>query len=766
LPNDTHHIGIAGDCGTATAVRQADESYRFNLEHKAAYLCFLPFIGNDLGRTVLKKIVVRSDSAIAGVFTLDPERGMMPKEDTTHVITLTTGDFVLPRTVNQNTAAYMVIAPQRGSARLTCEFWVYDTQLQSEGVFTRMVDLDEICSNMVYVVKANCNNYVVDLGLPVKFLNHNMSAFAPEEYGGYYSYGELENKGNYSTGNYSYQNTSYSDIADIRLTDKDVAHVRLGGNFSLPTSEELNMLKDSCTWVWESSFNGKAGYKITGKNGNTLFMPAGGYRNNADNPSEYPTRGLYRTSQLIASGQKSNWFLSFKSNSKSVEHSTNLFHGYSIRPVVSTGMTMTDGTLVQVATDSVQWTLNQLSAKLFGTVYGINKSKTPVEIGFVTGATAEVTEADAKCIVKAAATTANGKFSADFSMPKDTAYYYRAYAKDQDGNIEYGAALQFGRIYVDLGLPSGTKWANISLGTVAPYQNGNYYAWGETSTKASYPNDASNYRWYSHSTWIEPDRLLEIQATDNDAASVNWGDCWMTPDKQDIQELIENCDFAASTMNGVKGYTITSRMNGNSLFMPLSGWLNTAPNSYASDGFFASSSLPGVTNYAGRADYAALLGNTSVSYWYRTDGVPVRPVYKTNATSADNKPMFVRTLVAAKQYDGQTETNTLKATVRGLEGTTNTTVGFSYSTDPDFATDTKVTVEKSTDGQYSYVFNATEPGVRTYYRAFVCSNGTYYYGKTLKVDAVGLVDLGLSVLWANVDIGSARPTASTFSVLP
>jgi len=93
--------------------------------------------------------------------------------------------------------------------------------------------------------------------------------------------------------------------------------------------------------------------------------------------------------------------------------------------------------------------------------------------------------------------------------------------------------------------------------------------------------------------------------------------------------------------------------------------------------------------------------------------------------------------------------------VRGLAGTTGTTVGFSYSTSENFSADTKVTVDKATDGQYSYVLSPTEPGMRTYYRAFVCSNGTYYYGDTLKVDAVGLVDLGLSVLWANVDIGAA-----------
>ena len=127
---------------------------------------------------------------------------------------------------------------------------------------------------------------------------------------------------------------------------------------------------------------------------------------------------------------------------------------------------MTDGTLVQVMTDSVQWSpANPTTAKLFGTVYGISQAKTAVEIGFVAGDELNVTEDNAEATVtptNARATepvspvSTDGSFSAEFDMPKDTAYYIRAYVKDQDGNIAYGNVLQFGRGEVDLGLPSGT----------------------------------------------------------------------------------------------------------------------------------------------------------------------------------------------------------------------------------------------------------------------------------------------------------------------
>ncbi|MBQ3752202.1 MAG: hypothetical protein II864_01485 [Prevotella sp.] len=752
--NTTEHIGVAGDCGTAVAQKQQDGSYLFHLDHHAAYLCFLPYIANDLKRTVLKSITVRSGGGLAGDFTLTTD-GLTTKEGTDyeHAVTLTTGNFVLPRSADQNTSAYMVIAPQDGPTRLTCEFTVYDTELQSTGVYTKIVDLTKVESNMVYVVKANCNNYVVDLGLPVKFLNHNMGAMSPEEYGGYYAWGELEDKGNYTTGNYTFQSTTINNMPkNIRLTDNDVAHMRLGQNFSVPTSAELNMLIDSCTWTWNGNFNGKPGYVVS-RHGNNLFMPAAGYRNGTSN-NEFGSRGLYRTSQLTNSGKKQNWYLNFYSNSKTVGQSgEDIWLGESIRPVISTGVQMTDGSLVQVMTDSVQWRATELTAKLYATIYGYDKAndKTGIEVGFVVGKTDSVTIANGGTKVTASVST-DGAYNTDFVMPKDTAYYYRAYVKDADGNVNYANALQFGRAPIDLGLPSGTKWANISLGTTMPYQNGDPYAWGETQTKTTYPNDASNYRWYSHSTWIEPERLLDIQATDYDAASTKWGGVWMMPDRQDLQELIDNCDFISSTMDGVKGYTVKSRLNGDSLFIPLSGYFRTARNQYSEHGYMATSSLPGVNN---QADHAAIFNNAGVNNWLRTDGVPVRPVYKTNAKDADGKPMFVRTLVAAKQYDGQTETDTLKATVRGLADATGATVGFSYSTDKKFASDTKVTVEKTTDGQFSYVFTPSTPGVTTYYRAFVCSNDTYYYGDTLKVDAVGLVDLGVSVLWANVDLGAA-----------
>ena len=765
-PSSSAHIGLSGDCGTAVAKKSQDgKSYNFFLDHKASYLCFLPYIANDLKRTVLEKVTVRSDSAIAGTFTLTPD-GIRPQSDTTHMITLeTSGHFVLPRQASlENSAAYMVIAPQNGNTRLTCEFTVRDTVLQSTGVYTKTVDLDEVKPNMVYVVKANCNNYVVDLGLPVKFLNHNMGATSPEDYGGYYAFGELEDKGNYTRANYAYENTPYADMANIRLTDKDVAHVQLGGNFSLPTAADFNMLVDSCTWTSWTTINGNTGWLVTGKNGNTLFLPAAslfdgaGLCSGGDAPNQ---RGVYRTSQLVSSSalfeasKKCYWYLNLSSSSHSVLVSgQDAYLGESVRPVISAGLTMTDGTLVSVMTDSVQWSPSApTTATLYGTVYGISKAKTAVELGFVAGDKPSVTiTSTGTTTVKADATTADGKYYVNFDMPKDTAYYIRAYAKDKDGNIEYGNALQFGRGEVDLGLPSGTKWANMNIGSRRPDEDGGYYAWGETQAKSSYTY--GNHHWYENSTWIFPEHnLRNTQATRHDVASMNWRKLWMLPDNADVEELLANCTFTLSNMNGVKGYIVESTINHNTIFLPLAGWRNTNLNEYNNYSYIQSSQLRDSRN-----DYAWILGRTTWSDgWYRSDAIAARAVWKTNATAHDGTPMYVRTLSVRKSFDGTTEADTLRGVVRGVETVgSSTTYGFKYWKEGATAADTVfVKAVPDADGHIKAEVKTGLVRGTTYHYAAYIDNGTKKQcGETLDFTTVGVVDLGLSVKWANVNIGA------------
>jgi hypothetical protein len=123
---------------------------------------------------------------------------------------------------------------------------------------------------------------------------------------------------------------------------------------------------------------------------------------------------------------------------------------------------------------------------------------------------------------------------------------------------------------IDLGLPSGTKWACCNVGANAPGEYGNYYAWGETRPK-------SEYYWYTYQYYNEnlgePDCYInigsDIAGTGYDAATVNWGS-WRMPSLSQLQELVDNCTFTIATQNGVWGDKCTGP-NGGMIFFPFAG---------------------------------------------------------------------------------------------------------------------------------------------------------------------------------------------------
>ena len=137
----------------------------------------------------------------------------------------------------------------------------------------------------------------VDLGLPsgLKWAAYNVGATKPEEYGGYYAWGETEEKENYSWSTYKwckgtsntmtkYCTNSKSGTVDnktVLVPKDDVAHVNWGGDWRMPTTAEQDELRTKCTWQW-TTLNGTKGYKVTGPNGNSIFLPAAGDRCGTD----------------------------------------------------------------------------------------------------------------------------------------------------------------------------------------------------------------------------------------------------------------------------------------------------------------------------------------------------------------------------------------------------------------------------------------------------------------------------------------------------
>ncbi|MBR6015993.1 MAG: hypothetical protein IKT22_01410 [Prevotella sp.] len=197
---------------------------------------------------------------------------------------------------------------------------------------------------------------------------------------------------------------------------------------------------------------------------------------------------------------------------------------------------------------------------------------------------------------------------------------------------------------IDLGLPSGTKWANMNVGATKPEDYGLYFAWGET---VGYTGDTSdgrlfdwaNYKWCdgSHTTLTKycnksdygkdgfTDDKTVLDAED-DAATANWGEGWRMPTKAEIKELLDNTTNEWTELNGVKGRKFTSNTNGNSIFLPASGYRNGGSlDGVGSVGIYWSSSLlEGGPAYACSLDFYS--GNADWSGGYRRYGQSVRPV--------------------------------------------------------------------------------------------------------------------------------------------
>ena len=122
---------------------------------------------------------------------------------------------------------------------------------------------------------------------------------------------------------------------------------------------------------------------------------------------------------------------------------------------------------------------------------------------------------------------------------------------------------------IDLGLPSGTKWASHNVGATKPEQFGNYYAWGEMETKDYF--DWSTYQYSINSSSTCQDIGDDISGTEYDVAHVKWGGNWCMPNREDIEEMLDNCNNERTTLNGVKGFKFISKINGNSIFLPAPG---------------------------------------------------------------------------------------------------------------------------------------------------------------------------------------------------
>ncbi len=214
--------------------------------------------------------------------------------------------------------------------------------------------------------------------------------------------------------------------------------------------------------------------------------------------------------------------------------------------------------------------------------------------------------------------TGTGSFTSNITgLAEGTTYYVRAYATNSKGTA-YGEEKSFMTLsMVDLGLPSGLKWATCNVGATSPEDYGNYYAWGETTTKASY--DGSNSVTYNQ-------QISDFSGNATyDAARANWGSTWRMPTKAEMEELENNCTWTWTTQNGVNGYRVTGP-NGNSIFLPAAGYCRGSSRYYVGERGYYWSSTPDESDTITAFYLHFDCFNHNVTWSSRSCGHTVRPV--------------------------------------------------------------------------------------------------------------------------------------------
>ena len=223
-------------------------------------------------------------------------------------------------------------------------------------------------------------------------------------------------------------------------------------------------------------------------------------------------------------------------------------------------------------------------------------------------------------------------------------YYFKEWNTDKDGkgvsytggrslfayrNIILYAQWKENRQAIDLGL--SVKWAPMNVGAAKPEDFGDYFAWGEVESKSSYT--WNTYKWcgsgsteYGHPSLKKyctnykqgsVDNRIVLEAED-DAATANWGEHWRMPTKAEWEELCDNCIWTQTKQNLVIGYLVTSKLNGNSIFLPKK-YLDNEIGAY-----WSSSLLPSTSSFA----YILSTGSISVNHTHRYIGLSIRPIYK------------------------------------------------------------------------------------------------------------------------------------------
>ena len=565
----------------------------------------------------------------------------------------------------------------------------------------------------------------VDLALPsgLKWATCNVGAKTPEASGNYYAWGETQPKDEYNS-SLTYGNDISGNV------QYDVAAANWGEGWRMPTKEEMQELIDCCTWEWTKQ-NKIKGYNVTGPNGNSIFLPTTGDKIGSTFNSGTCGNGRYWSSTPYSSSSAYYLYFSSSSNLSNRDHS----YGHTVRPVRDRE------TIIEIPfIASVIEHYTDITAIV--KTYASSPGTEITERGFYWGTNAEPSEADNKVVLE---NEVGYKVSALMNLTPNTTYYVKAYATNSEGT-SYSEVVSFTTLetlveyeYVDLGLPSGLKWATHNIGATTAEEYGNYYAWGEVLTKKTYTE--ANSETYNKS-------MSDISGTEYDAATVNWGGGWRMPTRTEMQELIDNCTWTWVTQNGVYGYNVASKVNGNYIFMPATGCRNGASFvNLGKTGYYWSSTQSDNKN-AFYLDFANSR-HEMYSSGIRNDGRPVRPVREVveKPTVLTSIESYTDLVSAVKTYVSSSSEITER--------------GFYYGTNAELSeADNKVVLENEV-GYKTNVLLGLIPNTTYYVKAYAVNESGTSYSEvasftTLEKIEYEYVDLGLpsGLKWATHNIGA------------
>ena len=401
----------------------------------------------------------------------------------------------------------------------------------------------------------------VDLGLSVKWSNYNIGATSSEDKGFLLGWGDITGI-NYSRDlNYF---PTLNPTNDIINTKYDFVKNSWGDKWRLPSEKEVRELVEKCSWTAVVDDNQQIkGYKVEGPNGNEIYLPCTGKRDGTI--TDNSLIGCYWTGMLSSNNNNMASFLKISTNEEgnvvpSIEND-NRYMGFCMRPVYGDYQA---GIKLQVSEANA---ITNSGARIIVIYSGDIQSVSELGIRYATKKEDLASNYQKLSVDNTGLNEIGNNFFDISGLGYNTTCYYQAYAivNGADSLTEiksFTTDTKYSVEWVDLGLPSGIKWAKYNLGAKSENEYGHFYAWGDNDEKYTSQDD---YDW--NFIYKAPSN---IAGTDEyDPVFHILGKEAHMPNGYDFIELREKCEWT-SVQSPIRGWKVTGP-NGNSIFLPYIG---------------------------------------------------------------------------------------------------------------------------------------------------------------------------------------------------